>query len=149
MTPKVIYLCYLPLIPKRETDFYMNELTLQGFTVEYWDLTEMFFPNIRWASEVERSYIRKISNYKELKDAMLAQDLENCVFVSIVTFEGKVIKLHRILTKYKCYLIFFARSGLPIFTEGESWVRKITDNYRNYLRIDKIKAKLWYETAKL
>lgn len=149
MKPKVIYLCYSPLIQKREIDFYMNDLILQGFTVEYWDLTKMFFPNVKFVGEVERSYIRKFRNYKELNDALLAQNTKNCFFVSMITFEGTVVKLHRILTKYKCYLIFFARRGLPAFSENESSLRKVIDNHRNYLRIDRIKVKLWSEIGKI
>lgn len=127
----------------------MDDLILQGFTVEYWDLTKMFFPDVKFVGEVERSYIRKFSNYKELNDAVLAQDIKNSFFVSMITFEETVFKLHRILTKYKCYLIFFARSGLPTFSENESLLRKVMDNYRNYLRIDRIKVKLWNEIGKI
>jgi hypothetical protein len=127
----------------------MNDLILHGFTVEYWDLTKMFFPGVKFVGEVERSYIRKFSNYKELNDALLAQNTKNCFFVSMITFEGTVIKLHRILTQFKCYLIFFARRGLPTFSKNESLLRKVIDNYRSYLRIDRIKAKLWYEIGKI
>lgn len=134
---------------KIETDFYMDALILQGFTVEYWDLTKMFFPDVKFGGEVERTYIRKFSNYKELNDAILAQDIKNSFFVSIITFEGKVVKLHRMLTKHKCYLIFFARGGLPSFSEKKSLLRKVIDNYRNYLRIDRIKVKLWHEIGNI
>lgn len=127
----------------------MNELILQGFIVEYWDLTKMFFPDVKFVGEVERSYIRKFSNYKELNDAVLAQDIKNSIFVSMITFERTVFKIHRILTKYQCYLIFFARSGLPTYSENESLLRKVINNYRNYLRIDRIKAKLWHEIGKI
>jgi hypothetical protein len=149
MKPKVIYLCYLPLNQKIESDFYIDALALQGFTVEYWDLTKMFFPNVRFVGEVERSCVRKFSNYNKLKNALLKQDIKNTFFVSMIVFDGKVLKLHRILTQYKCYLIFFARSGLPVFSENESLVVKVINNYRNYLRADRIKNKIWYEIGNL
>lgn len=148
MKPKVIYLSYLPLIQKRENDFYMNELIQAGISVEYWDLTKIFFPDVQFTGEVERNYIKRFRNYAEFEDTILAQDIRKCFFIVIITFSGMVIKLHRMLTKYNCYLISFARTGIPVFSTNESLLRKIVKNYRNYLRIDKIN-KIFNEIAKI
>lgn len=147
MNPKIIYLCYLPLLQKREEDHYLNELIQAGISIEYWDLSNIFFPDIDFVWEVKGDYIKKIHDYTELEEMILAQDIKKCFFIVMITFSGKVIKLHRILTKYKCYLIFFARSGLPAFSANESLLRKVVKNSRNYLRIDKLKQKYLTEIA--
>lgn len=149
MKPKIIYLCYLPLIQKREHDFYMNELIQAGIFVEYWDLTKIFFPNVKFTVEVERNYIKRFHNYAEFEDTILAQDIRKCFFIVMINFNGMVIKLYRILSKYNCYLIFFARSGLPSFSANESLLLKVVRNYRNYLRIDKIKQIFFNVIAKI
>lgn len=149
MKPKIIYLSYLPLIQKREDDFYMNDLIQAGTFVEYWDLTKIFFPNIKFTYEVERNYIKRFHNYAEFENTILEQDIRKCFFIILMGFHARTIKLYRMLTKYNCYLIFFARTGIPVFSINESLLRKVVTNYRNYLKIDKIKRKFFHEIAKI
>lgn len=139
MNPKIIYLCYLPLMEKREKDFFIKEADDAGFSVEYWDLTKIYFPDIAFVGEVERTYVRKIQNYAELGKLLSAQEIKRCYFVIIINLDGKVIKLHRLLTQYRCYLVFFARAGLPLDYANESLLKKFFNNYRKYLNTDKIK----------
>lgn len=149
MISKVIYLCYVPLIHKREKDFYMDALIHAGISIEYWDLTNIFFPNIEYVLQIEREYVRKIKDYKELDKLMALQDNKHCIFVVMIVPNGMVIKLHRMLTKYDCCLIYFARSGIPSLLRNDSLLSKVVNNYRNYLRIEKITKILLNEGAKI
>lgn len=133
---------------KREKDFFIKEADDAGFSVEYWDLTKIYFPDEAFVGEVERRYVRKIENYAELKKMLSAQDIKRCFFVVMVTLDGRVIKLHRLLTKNNCYLIFFARTGLPLDYTNESLLKKLLKYYRKYLNIDKIKQTYLYQLAK-
>lgn len=153
MKPKIIYLCYLPLMEKREKDFFIKEAGDAGFSVEYWDLTKIYFPDLALVgeverSEVERSYVRKIESHADLGKMLSVPDIKRCFFVVMFTFDGRVIKLHRLLTKSNCSLIFFARTGLPLDYENESLFKKLLKYYRKYLNIDKIKQTYLYKLAK-
>ena len=147
--PKIIYLCCLPLIEKREKDFFINEAADAGFSVEYWDLTKIYSPDIAFVGEVERRYVRKIENHCELEKMLSAQDIKRCFFVIIITFNGKVFKLHRLLTKNNCYLIFFARAALPLDYANESLFKRLSWDFSRYLNIDKIRMTCLTPIAKL
>ena len=43
MIKKVIFLGYLPLTEKVIADFYFKSLFERGFSVEYWDLSSIYF----------------------------------------------------------------------------------------------------------
>lgn len=145
MINKIIYIFYLPLTEKYERDFYLQNLLDMNYSVEYWDLTEIFFPGIEFVGAVERNYIKKIQNYSELEEMISAQDFKKSFYVISMHVRWVVNKVYRILTKYNCYLIFFARGGLPTFGDNDLSLRRVVNNLRNYLRTDRIKQKMLYE----
>jgi len=149
MEYKIIYLCYLPLVAKREHDFYMDAPSSPGAAVEYWDLSNIFFPDVHFTMEVHRPYVRKINTYKALEAMLVAQDRLRSVFVVIISFNGMSLKLHRMLTRCNCYLIFFARAGLPVFTSRGSLGKRIVQHYRQFLSWNKVKFKILSEIANI
>ena len=92
--------------------------------MEYWDISKIYFPDITFVGEIKRAYVRKIENLAEVERMLSTANIKRCFFVIIITFNGKVIKLYRLLTKYNCYLIFFARVGLPFVYTNESIFKK-------------------------
>jgi len=146
---KIIYLCYMPLTEKREKDFFIKEAGDSDLSVEYWDLTKIYFPEMTFVGEIKRLYVKKINNYGELEEAILAQDIKRCLFVIIITFYGQVIKLYRLLTQYHCCLVFFARAGLPVDHPKKPLLRKLLENHAQYLAIDRIKLLYLNQLAKL
>jgi hypothetical protein len=149
MKHKIIYLCYLPLMAKREKDFFITEAQEHGFSVEYWDLTKIFFPDMSLTGEIDRSYVRKIDDYAAFKKMLSSNEIKRCFFVIVITLDGMVIKLHRLLTKNKCFLVFFARAGLPASYANESLLKKLVNNYRRYLTIDKMRRIYLNRLAKI
>jgi hypothetical protein len=112
---KVVFLIYIPFTEKIETDFFFTDLIRSGIDLEYWDISDLFFNDLVISNKIERSFVRKISSYRELKSSIKLTDHEETLFIPQVTFEWKVIRLFRILTKNKCKLAFFARGALPLF----------------------------------
>ena len=46
MITKVVYIGYQPLTEKVKSDFYFNIVLENGFELEYWDLSSIYFPNV-------------------------------------------------------------------------------------------------------
>ncbi|MGL2988125.1 hypothetical protein ACSVH5_11070 [Flavobacterium sp. RSSA_27] len=113
---KVVYLRYMPLTAKVYSDFYMGEADLAGLKVEYWDLTSIFFEDNHGMED--SSYlakVRKFTNYTELEFALKNEELlSKTLFISIMTFEGRISKLYQLLTKYNCILSVFGRNMFPL-----------------------------------
>ena len=110
---KLIFINYLPLTKKVAEDFYMSKLIDRGFEVKYLDVTNIFFKNISISDTIERDYITKINSYKDLK--VFFEDKKDAIYIILVTYELRVLKLHRFFKKYNLKTMFFARYGLPIY----------------------------------
>jgi hypothetical protein len=124
-----------------EEIYFTDQLIQAGFAVEYWDLSNLFFPDINFGWELERDYVIKVRDYREFEEMIAARDRNRCRFIVGIIFNGLTIKLHRILTRHNCYLIFFARIGIPTFSPHDALLKKVVKNYHNYLRPGKIKEK--------
>jgi hypothetical protein len=112
MISKVIYIGYQPLTEKVKEDFYFQELINKKIQVEYWDLSDIYFKNILESKLIDKNII-KISSISMVEDLLKKNNLNTTIFHLTITFEFRVIKLFRLLTKYKCNTSFFARGVLP------------------------------------
>ncbi|MCD0473664.1 hypothetical protein LPB87_04565 [Flavobacterium sp. EDS] len=113
MIRKVIYIGYQPLTVKVQQDFYFSKVIESGLEVEYWDLSNIYFPNIL-VDHLDEEYIIKVNDFKELELRLINQKKIDCLYVLHITYEYRVIKLFSLLTKYNCKISFFARGALPV-----------------------------------
>lgn len=113
---KVIYIRYIPLTKKVYQDFYMEEVSRVGIEVEYWDITSLFFKDSYEQEDSELlTKTLKFSSYMQLEKAFVQNaPLSEKLFISIMTFEGRVKKLHRLFTKYDCKIAIFGRNMFPM-----------------------------------
>ncbi|MHB8099934.1 MAG: hypothetical protein ACYDD5_10160 [Sulfuricurvum sp.] len=112
---KVVYIAYAPLTVKVEKDFYLNEVQSEGIKIEYWDLTEKFFPNLFLPDSIDKDYIIKISTLLEFKKRLESESLSSTLFIPLIGYEWRSLHLHFILNRLKCRLAFFARGMLPVY----------------------------------
>ncbi|WP_411972632.1 hypothetical protein ACLCDV_00675 [Sphingobacterium sp. Lzh-3] len=124
MIKKVIVIGYQPLTDKVVKDFYFSILNDNGFQVEYWDLSMIYFPNVLHDRVVDKRII-KISDKNELVLKLDACQIKECFFVLHITYEYRVLDLFRLLTKYDCTISFFARGALPVSNRESTWAEKI------------------------
>ncbi|MGJ1317226.1 hypothetical protein ACR776_01570 [Sphingobacterium spiritivorum] len=115
---KIVYLRYMPLTSKIFTDFYMDSFSEgSNIKVEYWDLSDIFFPNA-FSEKVfspEQLFIKEFESYHALeKELELNIDVKRTLFVSLMSFEGRIRKLLRILTRFNCTMSVFARNMFPV-----------------------------------
>lgn len=115
MIDKVIYIGYQPLTEKVVEDFYFNELIKNQIKVEYWDLTKIFF-QIKLNDLIKSENIKKIHSYDELEELLKEQDDKRTVIISQMSFEYRLLKFFKIISKYNFKLGFFARGGIPIYS---------------------------------
>ena len=114
MILKVVFFRYIPLTELICKSHFMDWLVAKGITVEYLDLSKIFYPNFGFTDNTDRKYIIRISSYSELNKYLSIQNKQTTLFISIVTFEWRVCRLFRILTKHNCKLGVFARGFFPV-----------------------------------
>ncbi len=113
---KVVYLRYFPLTNKIVKDFYMLEVLKNNIEVEYWDLTSIYFRNFQITEDFSDSIlVRKFFKYSDVEFAIKSDNnISKVLFISIMSFEGRVFKLHLILSKYNCKIGVFGRNMFPV-----------------------------------
>ena len=113
---KLIYIRYMPLTAKIYKDFYMKEAADAGIEVEYWDITALYFRHdVGQEDSSALTNTRKFKTFEELEQAIASEkQLNQTLFISIMTFEGRVGKLYRMFTKYNCNLGVFGRNMIPL-----------------------------------
>jgi hypothetical protein len=131
MIRKIIYINYQPFTSKFYQDFYIGECLKNGMEVEYWDLSQLYFPKTNFNEKDEFDIIvKKLNSLSELKIEIEKCNILDDIFVTNITYEFRVWKLFRILTNYKCKLMFFARGMFP--TPNNSTSSKILEFTLNF-----------------
>lgn len=112
---KIVYLRYIPLTEKIYNDFYMEPIITIGVAVEYWDFSALFFASNCHLQEDSSHLVNtvKFHSYEDLEREIVSQDRLRTLFISIVTYEPRVVKLFKLLTKYDCILGVFGRNMFP------------------------------------
>nr|WP_315174772.1 hypothetical protein [uncultured Flavobacterium sp.] len=114
MIRKVVYINYQPITAKYYSDYYLGECVDNGFSVEYWDVSNLYFPNTKCSESNNLiTTVKKITSLNELKRYVIQVDIDSTFFITNITYEFRVWKLFRILTSFNCKLAFFARGMFP------------------------------------
>ena len=118
------------MIKKMETDLYIIDLIDKGVTVEFWDLSSIFFTNKFQYETINKSFVIRIMNYNELYMLLLRHSNKVTIYFSLMSLSWETIKLFRWLTITNSRTAFFSRGTLPNIKssseELERLINKIT-----------------------
>lgn len=114
---KIVFLRYLPLTKKVVEDFYMEELSKEGYVIEYWDITRLFWKDMNSVESFESAnelgiLIKYFQSRRSLRKSI--RENKKALFVSIMTFEWRVLFLFWYLTIYNCKKTVFSYWPLPL-----------------------------------
>lgn len=124
-----------------EEDFFIKDILDNGITVEYWDLTQIYFNHIQIADTIERPYIKKYQTLSSVKHEIDLQNLDTILFCPLLTYDILTLKLFRLLTKNNCKLCFFDRRGWPNISPIHPI--KILEYFISYKKIGRVIKILW------
>jgi len=112
MIKKVIYVGYMPLTEKVKQDFFLEEVKSSGIRVEFWDLSKIYFPKVVFPT-YNNSYAMVFNSLLELENNLSIQEINQTLFISLMTYNGIILSLFNLFTKYNCQTAFFGRGALP------------------------------------
>lgn len=113
-TKKVIFLDYLPLTQKTIEDFGLSCLNNEEFEVEYWNLQQIFFKKTVILDDLKDTKgikVLNINNYCDLKK--LIKDNANAIFIILMTFDGRMLRLLFYLNKFNCVSVTYNLISIP------------------------------------
>lgn len=99
---KIVFIGHEPLTQRIKEIFYIDDYRARNIEVEYWDMSQYFFPGISLPEELNELYIRKIFNIEELKQRLLKEDTQKIVFIVEIFDCWKNRSFFRLLSDMKC-----------------------------------------------
>lgn len=112
----IVLIDHEPLTVRREQIFHLQELQQAGFGIEFWDCSQYFHPDMYLADTLDRHYVRKFSNIRQIAAALKECNIRNTIFV-IETFRNwQNRNFFRLLTQYDCHTVrieLYATAILP------------------------------------
>lgn len=81
--------------------------------MEYWDLTNIYFPKLEFNDEIILPYVIKINSFSDLINRLNCTNKQSTIFVPHITYNYQVIRLFYLFTRQRCVLAYFARGALP------------------------------------
>lgn len=139
MKNKIVFLSYLPLIKRFYRGFFIDALIENGFEVEYWDLTAIYWNDLEMQDKINSPIISKFNSLKEFRKRLINEDIKRTVFITYMTYDFKVIKLFMLLTKSNATIAFFKIGLYPELPSKERLSKRILLNPLEYLNPNRIK----------
>lgn len=122
---KVIYISHGHLSEKVLRDGYMDYLQANGIIVEFWDLVTLLFGEIVEANSIHRNFVFTPGTYGEIEKRLRLTENRDAAYVMLLNFEGRFVKIYRLLSRYNCKLYFTDWGALPWHRSTPKWLKII------------------------
>ena len=110
---KVIYIGFQPITSNFYSNFYVDKCIDKGLEVEYWDITQLYFPNINFGEPFDFEGVKHIKSFNQLKSFLSLVEMKSSIFIIHITYCFMALRLFLILSAYNCPLAFFGRGMHP------------------------------------
>ena len=139
MINKIIFFNNQSLTDKIIEDFFFLNFIKSGFDLEYWDLSNLVFKNkTSCIIQDQKIKIIKLSKLDEFESKIKQMQINETLFVSLITYEYRVINIFKLLTKYSCKTSFFARGAQPLVSIRTNIVLYILNRIRSIFSLNKL-----------
>ncbi len=121
---KIIYIAFMPLTEKIHREWFVDFLRTKGHDVEYWNLSP-FLNGLKGDGDLqEAKFNRRFFSFSEFETALgaLSNDLTVCVM--LMGYGERFVPVYRLLTKYRCRMVYLAWGYVPWRRERE-WKEKV------------------------
>lgn len=115
---KVIYVAYIRLTEKTRRDWYIDTLLSRNINVEYWDVVSLVRESYIENTEIDADYKHIFHDYAQLRQEIKLQNPEKTIYVMLVGYEWRSVKLYRELSKFLGRMVFFSWGAMPINRDG-------------------------------
>lgn len=111
---KLVYVGYQPLTQKVMEDFFIRDFINDGYSVQYWDLSEIYFPEITFLNTIDENWVIKISQISQFEQFLKGNKNEKYFYFINFPYEWLVVDVFRLLTKYDVKTGIIARGMIPL-----------------------------------
>ena len=124
MIGNVIVIIHQPVTDRILEDFFVKKLEASGIKIEFYDLTQIFHPELITEYTDISNYVGVFKNLKELETRFKANSTNSKIlYIPYFIFEFKVLQVYRLLTKYRCKTAFMGRGMVPYPHTNKSYIK--------------------------
>lgn len=102
---KIIIICHEPLTVRIKSNFYIDKFIDAGFELEYLDLSQVIYPGILLADQLELPYVKRIDNLQMFQNALDLEDIKNTIFIVEVNYSWHNRYIFKMLSDRGCYIV--------------------------------------------
>jgi hypothetical protein len=113
MMRKVIYISFGRLTEKMASDCYIDFLIRKGADVEYWDIVALVREEYSEHGALHPGYLRVFRTFAEIKTALRLPENRNALYVMLLTYNGRLARIFRLLSHERCSMLYFVWGTLP------------------------------------
>lgn len=113
----LVILSQAPLTPQIKRNNYVDEYLSVGYDVQFWDMSQLIHPGMKYNDELCEPYLRNISLLFEFEQLLSSVDSLKTIFVLDFDASWHTRNIFKILTKYHCYMIrvdMYANTSLQL-----------------------------------
>jgi hypothetical protein len=122
VTRKVVYVSFGRLTDKMARDWYIDYLIAQQARVEYWDIVSLVREEHAERGALNPDYLRTFRTFEEVEKALRLPENRDALYVMLVTYNGQLARIFRLLSRERCQMLTFVWGALP-HDAGFNWRR--------------------------
>ena len=133
---KFIYISVTNFSTKIYRDWFIEDLINLNQSIEYWDISNIFYKNIIDFKIDKDVLIKEFKSFKELQNSLKEYNKEHINIVLIVSLNLQTLKVYKILNKFNVKLIFIEQGALPVYKQNKflKFIQIISHPFK-YLKI--------------
>jgi hypothetical protein len=113
VTKKVIYVCFGRLTDKLARDWYIDFLIDKGVEVECWDIVALLREAHSEHGALHPNNLRVFHTLADIRSAVRLPENREALYVMLVTYNGRLARIFRLLSQERCRMLHFVWGTLP------------------------------------
>lgn len=101
----LIILSQAPLTPQIKRNNYVDEYLNVGYKIQFWDISQLLHPGVKYNDELSASYQKRIFSLFELEDNLKKVDAFNTIFILDFDAYWSNRRIFKLLSDYHCCTI--------------------------------------------
>lgn len=110
---KVIYVSIVRLTDKMASDWHIDYLIGRGVRVEYWDIVALMREEHSEYGARNPEWLHVFRSFDEVAARLLLPENRDALYMMLVSYNGRLTRIFRLLSKYDCRMVKFASGALP------------------------------------
>ena len=110
---KIIYVSSVRLTNSVLRHYFIDSNIEKGAEVEFWDIVPLVRENYDEKNTLDVEYLQYIDNYKEFKTLIRLPENQDAVYIMLVNYQNKYIKVFRILSNHNCKMVYTYAGEMP------------------------------------